>query len=915
MGRVSTLPHEETRVRAASRTTEQPAVAQLAESTAADEAAHDPQPGLPPAEIELPLIGQSEIAETLRSSVERGFTLGLPALVALEGERGAGKTRLLIYASEFAARIAQEVRVYYATCRDGDGGHGPFSRILLERFEVTPSTSLTAVRAQMTTLVGEALGTTDAIRVAETTHLLGYVAGIPFPDSPFLKSVEGDPAELRKRAHKALRRLFEGESQKRPVLLLLDNMHLAEPEVWEMVGALANGEGHITIVVAGDVGTTKHVADISAKGEKSVASIKPLREEDVAAMLLVLVPTLEELPEPLVAAVAHRSRGNPALLRELVFSLFEANLFKQSGTGVIVDLERLHDADVPVTAEDAVNARLSRLNERERSVLEYAAIVGNVFWVGAVLAQLRCDRESDLANTDAGALWPGDDDAKALAATLARLEEKGVIQRAVDADQPGTEAFSFVYRPTRDHVYDHISAEIRTKSHGIVARYLSVLAEYARESVAALIAPHLEKAGLPARAGRAYFEAAAAEHRRMQTHSALRLIEKALPLIGDDDTARKLNALHEHGSLLTTFGRYDDAEKAFGAMLHLSWQFGAANKGGAALNRLARIARARGAEDRAVELLGRALELFRSAGDLRGVASTLDDLAQVLRLRGSVERALEAVNEALNIRRAHGDAQGEAVSLMTIGLIEFSRGRLERAEAHFQQGLEIRQRISDVEGIAQAAVMLGAIAYERGDRAKAVEAWADALARARETGNARTQIFMLNNIGEAHLNERRFDEARKFLNEGLELAQGHGDQRAHAEIARNLGLLALRNGDDDAEARLMEALSLAQAYGGKEALGLVYRALGALRGQTVFSETGEVDKRAEENYLVSIDMLRESGNEKEAARSIAELGLHLIERGELDNAKERLREARALMRRIGLAEVTRVEETLKELGA
>ena len=52
---------------------------------------------------------------------------------------------------------------------------------------------------------------------------------------------------------------------------------------------------------------------------------------------------------------------------------------------------------------------------------------------------------------------------------------------------------------------------------------------------------------------------------------------------------------------------------------------------------------------------------------------------------------------------------------------------------------------------------------------------------------------------------------------------------------------------------------------------------------------------------------------RKAARTLAQLGYHLIERGDVGSARERLGEARAIMRRIGLAELAKVEQTLAEL--
>jgi tetratricopeptide (TPR) repeat protein len=400
----------------------------------------------------------------------------------------------------------------------------------------------------------------------------------------------------------------------------------------------------------------------------------------------------------------------------------------------------------------------------------------------------------------------------------------------------------------------------------------------------------------------------------MHTQSALRHVERALELIPADEISRRADALHVLGSLLTTLGRYDEATSAFAEMLEVSWRVGARGKGGAALNRIARVHRMRGEEEQARNLLVRALALFRAAEDLRGVASTLDDLAQVERLRGDLEAAATAAAEALQIRRSHGDARGEAVSLNTLGLIEHARGNLDLAEQTFRAALEIRESIGDRAGVMQSFNSLGIVAFERGDIERAESAWRASLLEARKMADRRTQTFVLNNLGEALGRSGRLEEARACLDEARGLAHDLGDRRAMAEIERNVGMVALKANDEKAEEILVRALALAQEYGAKESIALAHRAMGQLRAQTLFDATGSVDRRAEESFLVAIDMLRDIGNEKDASRALFDLGQHLLERGDVDAARERMREARAIMRRIGLAELERVERTLGELG-
>lgn len=879
-------------------------------------AAVSSSPPGPAPDPEPPLIGQAEASEAVRTGVERAFSLGAPTLVALEGARGSGKTRMLIYASEIAARLDDNVRVAYGACRlGGDGTYAPFSRMLLERFGVTPASSPSSVRGQMSTQVSKALMSKDALAVAETTHLLGHVAGIPFPQSPFLIPLQKDPEELHRRACAAVKRFFEGEAEQRPVLILLDNMQEAEEEAWEMVAALTQAAGHLSIVIAGAAPVAERAQKLEPPGGVAVGPVAPLGESDIAAMLHVILPTLVEAPEPLVAALAHRSEGNPSAVRDLVLALFEAGVFVPDDKGLRIDLERLAKGEgLPVNLDDAIQARLDRLDDLERETLSRASVVGEVFWDGALLGQMRSEREPPGDGSDPLSVWPDDDDSAALSAALDRLVDKGFLAEHDGSDLLGSRQFAFTSSHARDLLERVQGEETRTRRHRAVARWLAVVAEYRREGVARMIAPHLEAAGQLERAGRAYLEAANFEQRSLRTNNALRFANKAVELLPAEDVARRIEALHVRGSMVALLGRGDVAIADFTAMLELAWNIGARGKGGAALNRIGRAHRQRGENDRARQVLDRALSLFRAAGDLRGVASTLDDLSQVDLLRGDADAALNEATEALELRRSHADARGEALSLNTLGQIELHRGNLEVAEGLFRQSLGLRQEHGDAAGMVQCHNALGIVSYERGDAAGAIAAWEAALAQARKMGDRRRVCFMLNNIGEARSKIGDLEHAGQALQEAAEVAKEMNDLRAMAEVSRNRGLLALKQGADDAEALVLDALKRAEAYGSPEAIAAAHRAVGALRARTLFDATGKVDRRAEESYLTSIDMFRDAGSEKEAARSLAELGMHLIERGDLETARERLSEARAIMRRMGLAELERIEQTLAQLS-
>ncbi len=875
-------------------------------------------------DVDAPLVGMGPLADALQEGIESAFTTGSPFFAAFEGPRGSGKTRLLTFAGEVASGLAPRTRVLFASCREGggEGAYAPWSRLLLERFGVSPSSSPASVRARMATEVSAALGASSAVEIVETTHLLGHVSGVPFPDSPILGRLIERPRELHQRAVDALRRFYEGESSQRPLLLLLDNFHQAESEAFDVLRALLEAEGHLAVVLAGEPPFLERMREHLQPEERrqlAMRAIPPLDEEDVATMIQVLVPALSEVPEELAAAVRHRSEGLPAAVRELVRALQEAGLFVEGSEPgeVVVDVERLDRGDLPVSIVDAIQERLRRLDETERAVLEWASVQGERFWDGAIVAQRRCEQEPPGHDEDPLELWPDDLDAEEVLGVLSRLETKGFVTALPTTDLPGAREFAFVVARTRDLLYEGIPEPQRARQHGAVARWLAFVGELSRASVAARIAPHLELAGQPERAARAYLEAAVYERAGMRLPSALRFAEKALELMPSEDVTRRIAALHERGSALHTLGRYDEALEAFRRIVPLAWHAAARSKGAAALNRIARVYRDRGETELARSCLLRALELFRAADDVRGEAACLTDLAEVHRMQGELEEAAAAAHSALQIRQRHGDQRGAAVALHTLGMVAMARGNLDHADQLLRESLRLREATGDVEGALRSHNALGIVAYERGDRLGAVAAWKAALESARYVADRRNECLLLNNIGEALTAQGEYEEASAALEQAGRLAEELGDKRARAEVLRNQAILAMRQGDEEAERRLEGALQAAEDYGAIEMIARAHWAIGQLHASRLYDEEGstEAASSAEEAFLMAIDLFRTAGNEREAARALLDLGQHLVERGDVEQARERLREARGILRRMGgSADLDRVERTLAELG-
>lgn len=862
-----------------------------------------------------PLLGQAECVAAIRRGVQQAFSEKRASLVALEGDTGSGKTRLLQRASEVAAKQAMDVRVLYAACRPmDDGPYAPFSRLLRNRFGIAPASSPTVVRGQMASLVAQVLGTSEAARIAETTHLLGHLMGVPFPDSPFLRGLSSNAEALHAAAVTALLRFLIGEARDRPLLLLLDDMGQAENGAWEMLEAVLHAQGPIAVVIAGRAPTAELARDLERIAPVHTASIAPLSEGEVIDFVRALVPRLTDLPAEFRTALRHRTQGNPRHLSEVLVVLQHKGLFVEDGGQVSLDMKKLEQGGLPVSLGDAVRARLGELDADQLRVMRHAAVVGERFWDGALLALVRHEREGEL-DADPVRAWSDIADEAFLSTTLRSLDERRLIVSIATSERPGFNEYTFQVRGARAAIYEELDPEQRSAAHAAVAGWLAMVPQLPVEEHSALLATQLEHAGQSDRAGRAYLEAAQSERQRMRNTMALRYAQRAIRLLDAGDIKVQIDTLHLLGSLLTVLGRYDEAHEAFTQLLKLAWRVAARGAGGAALNRIARIHRQRGEHAQAVEHLKAALMLFRAADDQPGVASTFDDLAQVHRLRGNLDPALAAAKEALEIRTSLRDKRGQAVSLNTLGHILLSRGDYATSELRFQTALKIRSSIGDHEGEVQSRIGLGRLAHQRGQVEEAVRIFREALEASREMDNRRFQTYLLFNLGEAYLGSGQLEGASAVLLEAKELAAEMRDQRALAEIERNLGLVALRRGDASAEPTLQAALALAVDYGTREALAHAHRAMGRLHARTLYDSTGAVVLRAEESFREGIRVFEECGNRPELARTEAELGYHLIERGELAEARTLLGRAHDRMKVLELPDLARVGQTLAELGA
>jgi tetratricopeptide (TPR) repeat protein len=663
----------------------------------------------------------------------------------------------------------------------------------------------------------------------------------------------------------------------RALVLVLEDLHAASDESLDMVGMLIESlKAPIVLlcVARPDLLVRRDAWMSQGDGRHTLLDLAPLAENDAAALMHDLLAPCgdDESKEDLVDAAVTLAGGNPALLEQMVRIYHDTLVLEPASLAPggplerwVIHPEKLESVRLPLTVEDAVQARIAGLTPKERALLERAATMGGVFWFGGLLAVHRQDEVVP-------EVWDGRSkkDEDQIREALAQLVEKDYLLKLPDSTFPNDEEYVFKHNLERETLVKMTSAGARQRYHAVIADWLAFKENLAsHEETLAMLAMHREKSGARAPAAHTYLLAADVARVHYANSKAAEYYSKSLTLIREGaliEPDLRLSALHHYGDVLQVLGRHGEALAAFREMQERAFRLDLRAKGGAAHARIGRLCRETGRLEDAERHLSAALSLFEQTSDTRGIASTVDDLGKLHWLRGDYVKALDCGQRGLAMRRTLGDRRSIALSLNNLGLVYQDSGQFKKALASFEQALEIRRQIGDLVGVSQTLNNLGTVAQDSREDARALQLFTEAYETAKETGDRNRIAIIVTNIGETHNRLGAADKAVTYLKQAEELADELGDKLALAEALRGLGkaYLTLREFTKARECT-SRAVVLFKETESPVQVGVALRSLGEVTAAA--SAGGETFKQALGHILQSIQMFESIGNDIELARS------------------------------------------------
>ncbi len=785
--------------------------------------------------LESPLVGREAEFGALQEAVQR-LRAGVGGIVTIVGEAGIGKSRMVAELQSQVLSPTSEVRrdsTLDFGLRTSDYGprtlnwvegrcpsHGTSIAYLLwldvlrGLLGVTPEDSPVAVRDRLWERVQSLrLGSEQALCPSPFQSIypyLGRLMSLSLEDEveATLRDLEGE--QLKANTFRAVEMLIESAASERPLVLVCEDLNWADStsiELLEQLLALTERASLLIICVFRP--ETEHgcwrireTAVNLYRHRHTDLWLDPLSATESETLVGNLL-RVEGLPQTLKECIRGHAEGNPFYVEEILRSLIDSGaIVRDEGTGRLQTMGEVGDIPIPDTLHGVLTARIDRLPEAPKGVLQLAAVIGRIFLCRVLAAIAATQNEDGLAVV----AWEEGE----LDRHLLTLQREQMIRERARVPEP---EYIFKHHLTREAAYNGLLKKDRRVFHRQVAETLERLYPDRMEEQVGLLAHHWERAEEPEKAIHYLLRAADRARRLGASLEAIAFYQLALQkATGLKTTADvfELHRIHERlGDVyLENLSQHDEALEHYMSFLSL----------------------AESEEDRA-------------RGDRK--------VAVVHLLRGDLTEAQEHYEEALARLSSLPPLPETGRVHSGLAYLLISRNQLDEAAKHARASLEISDSIQDTRGLADANKAMGNILYYRGELEAACGYFERSLALYRELGDLPRTAQGCNNVGDNYRRLGQMDRALEHLNEGLELARRIGDTRDEALLLYTTAELFLDQGRwEEAIAHLERALPLAQESGAAiviieahRILGSAYQGVGQLEDARRHLETAETLSR------------------------------------------------------------------------
>ncbi len=595
--------------------------------------------GQPETATHTPFVGREHERTLLYETFLRAERESSVQLVTIVGEPGIGKSRLVT-----ELRTTLDDRPEVVTWRHGrclPYGEGIAFWALGEIVKAEAG----ILESDDPQVAAAKLDETVAGLFADESECAWFGARL----GPLVGSAAEGPAASREEAFTAWRRFLEAMAVRRPFVLVVEDLHWADGALVEFLEHLLDWSMPVPLLLLCTARPELFEKQPSWGGGKRNAttiSLAPLSAAEAGRLLQVLLDrTL--LPAETQAVLLERAGGNP--------------LYAEQFARMLAERGDVQDLAVPETVQALMTARLDTLRPELKGLLQDAAVVGRIFWSGAVAAV--GERECDEVRRD-----------------LNELVRREFVRPVRVSSIEGEDEFSFWHALVRDAAYQQIPRSPRAEKHIAAAAWVEATAGERLADVAEILVHHCGQAlELVEAAGDErpdvsenlvrFLLLAGERAEQLDTEAAEAYFRRALGLAGQDERSRA-TVLAKLGRVLGERGVVHEAIDAYETAIAGLRAFDPA-AAAVTMNQLATtmwtvgdLARSEALSVEAISLLERdpvpeLVRVYGSVAQRRAIGGGSDSVTPLVE-RGLALAAELGVEDVMSLLQARGAVRGYA---------------------------------------------------------------------------------------------------------------------------------------------------------------------------------------------------------------------------------------------------------------
>jgi predicted ATPase/DNA-binding winged helix-turn-helix (wHTH) protein len=786
------------------------------------------------------LVGRERELKELAQRFAEART-GKRQVVFVTGEPGIGKSSL---ADVFLASLpADKVRIARGQCLDHHGVGEPYLPLI----------------EALTRLAG---GTDGAgVKAALADHAPSWLAQMPSLWSRNERgSLETRARATRDRMLRELTQAVETIAAETPLVLKLEDIHWSDASTLDWIAHVARRPERARLLVLATFrpadaaairgGLGNIVSELAVHGRCREIPLAPLPLKAIQDYLAARVGGKEATAQAMAPLLLERTGGNPLFMVSIVNQLIQHD-GSAATPGAITA--------IPHDVRRFIERQIDELDPHDRDLLSAASAIRREFATTAVAAA-------------------GDDDVVAVETTCARLARQGIfiVKSGMTSWPDGTQAELYAFRHDlyRELLYERLPPTRRALSHARVGARLETAWATRLEAIAAEIAEHFERGGLPVRAISHHQRAAAKALRRSANQEAISHLQRALEAVGQiaDETERTKAEVE----LQVAMGAAYMAMRGFGApevqeayaraealcdrlgeradlfpAIWGQWMFrtgrsetehsrrlgarliGLGEKFGESALKLqahhamwstsfacGELADACGHADAGLTLYNptRDQAMASSYGNHDAACCARNFRAMALALAGDAARARQEIDQALAAARSLDDPFSLALTLYFTSAAAQMLGDVASATENSRAGLAIAIEHDLALPKVWSMGVAGWCTAASGDPQRGIAQLRDAIASMQAIQSRHFMGYLIGLLAHAELEARHYLPAMQAVTEGLALADASGERFYAAELHRLQGEISLhlrKDSIDESQASFRKAISIARQQGAR----------------------------------------------------------------------------------------------------